>query len=247
MPQINVQARQICIALFLFTIYLLFQSITFRFLDDLYSPNSPFILDKLARVFNSNVEESIPTYFSILLLTSSSVLLALITYSKYLLKERYHFHWGLLAAIFLYLATDESAEIHEMLTRPIRDALDLSGRLYFSWVVAGAVFVVIVGLIYLRFLWYLPRLTAILMILSAAIYVSGAIVIESFSANIYDLNDGSSFTYTVVGNFEEFLEMSGIILFIYTLLAYLRNTVPNFQINFRAGTASELQEDIPAQ
>ena len=238
MPKLDIQPRQICMILFVFTIYFLFQSVGLRYVDDLYGAEAPFVVDKLARLFNSNVEESIPTYFSILLLTSSSVILALITYFKYLNQERFRFFWGLLALIFLYLATDESAEIHEMFTRPLRETLDLSGTLYFSWVIVGAGFVAIVGLIYLRFLWHLPRRTAILMILSGTIYVSGALIIESISASVYDANDGSSFAYTAVGNFEEFLEMSGIILFIYTLLIYLSDTVPHFQITITTEDSS---------
>lgn len=247
MPKISISPRRFCIILFIFAIYFLLQSIGLRYIDDLYGKNTPFVLDKLARLFNSNVESSVPTYFSILLLTFASLILAFITYFKIMKGEPFRFLWGLLAFIFLYLATDESAEIHEIFTRPLREALDLSGTLYFSWVIVGAVFVALVALIYLRFLWNLPRRTAMLMILSGAIFVSGAIIIESISANIYDLNDGSSLTYTAIGNFEEFLEMSGIILFIYTLLTYLGDNVPQFQISFTTETTSEVQEDTPVE
>lgn len=242
MPKINVSPRRFCVILFIFAVYFLLQSIGLRYIDDLYGKNTPFVLDKLARLFNSNVESSIPTYFSVLLLTFASVILAFITHFKYMNKEPYRFHWGLLTVIFLYLAIDESAEIHEIFTRPLREAFGLDGTLYFSWVLVGVIFVAVVGLIYLRFLWNLPRRTAMLMIVSGAIFVTGAIIIESISASIYDANDGSSVGYTAIGNFEEFLEMSGIILFIYTLLTYLGSITPHFQISF-IGTSSDLEED----
>ena len=232
MLTLAIHPRRICMILFGFAFFFLVQSVVFRYVVHLYEGETPFVLSRLARLFYSSIEASIPTYFSIFLLTVASVLLALIAYSKYTNEDRFRFLWSLLAIIFLYLAIDESAEIHEMFTNPLRDAFDLSGFLFFSWVIVGVIFVAIVGIIYIRFLLYLPRRMAKLMILSAVIYVSGAIILESISANIWDMNDEPTLIFWIVGSIEEFFEMSGVILFIYTLLIYLEETVSHFQIRF---------------
>ncbi|MEO1287886.1 MAG: hypothetical protein AAFV93_08960, partial [Chloroflexota bacterium] len=95
-----------------------------------------------------------------------------------------------------------------------------SGFLTFGWQIAAVPILVVLGLIYLRFFWHLPTKTRNLLFLSAGIYAGGALVIEGFSAAIYDVQD-ISFTYLTVATLEEFAEIVGVSLVIYTLCDYI--------------------------
>ena len=131
-------------------------------------------------------------------------------------------HWFGLAAIFVVLSLDEMASLHERAGSRLRDAYDLTGYLSFSWVIPGAVFVLLVALAYVPFLLRLPRGTAALMVLAGAVFVAGAIGIEILGAG-HDaaLGRDAGFRYLVV--IEETLELAGQALFAWALLRHLGN------------------------
>ena len=172
-------------------------------------------------LFSVNLEDSIPTWFSVLILFIASVLLSVIALGKWQSKDRYRLHWAGLAGVFLYLSMDEGAVIHEILADALQAEFDTSHYLYFGWQIVAIPLVVIFGLLYLRFVFQLPARIRNLFILSAVIYVGGAIGVESISANQYYIDDGVSLTYLVIATVEEFFEMMGIIIFIYSLLIYI--------------------------
>ena len=78
-------------------------------------------------------------------------------------------------------------------------------------------------LFYIKFLLSLPKRIMILFIVSGAIFVAGAIGFEMLASRYFSLyGDISGGTmYAVFYTFEEFFEMLGIVIFIYTLLSYI--------------------------
>ena len=84
----------------------------------------------LVPLFDLNREANVPTFYSALVLLFCSVLLRIVACTQ---KGTHRFlGWGVLAAVFLFLAADEVLAIHERLAEPLRSALDLSGYLRFA-------------------------------------------------------------------------------------------------------------------
>ena len=186
------------------------------------SDDSPilFVLD----VFSVNIEQSIPTWFSVIILFFASVLLTWIAVGKWRTNDQYRAHWVGLAVTFMYLSIDEGAVIHEILATELQVELELTNYLYFGWHVIAVPLVIIFGLIYLRFVFHLPARIRNLFIISAGIYVGGALGVEAISANRWYLDQGLSLTYLAIATLEEFCEMMGVIVFIYALLTYINQS-----------------------
>src|SRR5690606_6183682 len=145
-------------------------------------------------------------------------------------RDPYRWHWIGLAIIFLYLSIDEAAVIHEELTDPLRTALNVTNYLHFAWMLVGIPLVLVVIVLYFRFLKHLPAHIRNLFLLAGFCYTFGALFIEAISANQWYLNEGGTFLYMTIGTTEEFFEMLGAIVLIHTLLQYIREI--QFSINF---------------
>jgi hypothetical protein len=94
--------------------------------------------------------------------------------------------------------------------------------LCFAWVIPSAIFVIICLLLFLRLLLALPAPIRNLFLLAGAVYIAGALGMESFSAYTLDTFGEINFVYTVIAICEEILEILGVIMFIYALLDYIR-------------------------
>lgn len=179
------------------------------------------------RLFNINGEANIPTWFSSSILLLCSFLLGIIALLKKMEKKPYIFHWAILSGIFLYISLDEAAILHEMAIKSLRYTFNLTGYFYYGWIIPAGIIVLIVGLTYLKFLAHLPKKTKRLFILAGCIFVGGAIGLEALGGQ-YDYmfdqgqitNDG--FT-SILETCEEFMEMTGVVIFIYALLDYMRS------------------------
>lgn len=169
--------------------------------------------------FNLNTENNVPTYFSSFLLLASSALLAVIAHVQ-TPSSHYRRHWIGLAVIFLFLSIDEMASFHERLVEPMRGLLDAGGWLYYAWVIPGIAFVLLFGLVYLRFWFDLPSRPRRLFSLAGLTYVAGAIGLELVGGWYVDLYE-RNFTYELITTVEETLEMAGIAIFAYALLVYV--------------------------
>lgn len=173
-------------------------------------------------LFSVNVEASIPTWYSVLLLFGAAVLLGMVAKAKWETKDRFKYHWATLALIFIYLSMDEGAAIHEIVADPLQALFHTTGYLAFAWqIVAVPLVILFVGL-YLPFVFHLPARWRYLFIASGVVYLTGALVVEAISANRWYLEGGITFTYLAIATVEELFEMLGVVLLIYTLLAYMQ-------------------------
>ncbi len=173
----------------------------------------------LIPLFDFNTEKNIPTFYSACALIVVSVLSAFIA-STHRKQNSSYIHWLGLAIIFLFLSIDEIASIHERLIDPIKTALNTSGLLFFAWVIPYGVALTIFVFAYAKFLTRLPKRIMVLFITSGTIFVSGAIGVELFEGKEASLNGFNTLAFALYYTFEEFLEMLGIVIFIYTLLLY---------------------------
>ena len=112
-----------------------------------------------------------------------------------------------------------------MTIKPLRAALNATGFLYYTWVVPGAIFVLICALIFRRFLADLPGETRSLFLVAGTCFVGGAIGMELVGGYYHDLFGYDNMTYKMIDTIEECLEMVGILVFIYALVSYMGSHV----------------------
>lgn len=196
----------------------------------------------LIPLFNLDDENNIPTFFSVSLLFFAAVLIGLIALLKKKVSDPFTAHWAILAFIFLYLAIDEAASIHELLGRPTRERLGswaATGAFFFSWVIPGIALVVVLALVYLRFWLHLPLRTRLLTFIAGSLYIGGAIGVEIIGGAYFELY-GLDFTYIIIASIEESLEMVGVILFVFALLKYIATSFG--ELTFHFSTSTRLKE-----
>lgn len=113
------------------------------------------------------------------------------------------------------------ASIHELLTKPLREAFNTSGVLYYAWVIPYALIICLLAVIYIRFLINLPRHICIGFVISGIIFIFGAAGLELIGGKLFMISGDQSILYTLTATLEEILEMSGIALFVKYILQYL--------------------------
>lgn len=186
----------------------------------------------ILHIFNIDGENTIPSYFSTILLLATSVLLVLIFLIKNKQSEPYRKHWLGLAVIFLYLSLDECIGLHERLIGITQKLSGINTGIFFlAWVIPFGIFVILFGLVYLRFLWHLPLRFRWLFIAAGTIYVFGAIGMEIIGGHYMEKN-GWNLTLHFLFTIEETLEMLGVIMFIAVLLNYLSQEFSDINTDF---------------
>lgn len=188
----------------------------------------------LVPLFDFDREDNIPTLFSSLLLLASAVLLMSISFIHNRLRNPW-LPWFGLACIFLFLSFDEIASFHERLTMPVRSVMDVSGIFYFAWVIPYMFILLFLLAVYSRFLISLPKRFMSLFILSGGVYISGAIGLELLGGLHASSFGVAGLQYSVIYTFEELLEMLGVMLFIYSLLSYIKSEFESYSITLKSG------------
>jgi hypothetical protein len=194
-------------------------------------------------MFHFNLEANAPTYFSSILLAFVAFLVALIAVAHK--GRRYFWHWALMSAIFLFVSFDELVAVHEKLTRPLRDAFQLSGLLYYAWVIPYAVAMIVLAFVYFRFFMDLPSKTRTLFMIAGVTFVSGAMGLEMLGGAIFDeQGTGRNLAYVIVMTLEETLEISGTILFTYAVLRYIQEYLPDLRLVIAANNLYQQTQGI---
>jgi len=175
----------------------------------------------LLKLFDLDEEQNIPTFFSYFLLNFCCFLLLIIHLQQKILNSRWSMYWLFLAIIFFILSFDEAASVHERFSLPVRNYLGTTGWLRYGWIIPAGFFVVIVGLMYIRFIIHLPRRITILSFVSGILYVGGALFMEMPEGAYAQVYGENNFIFHILTIFEETLEMVGLSLYIYTLILFL--------------------------
>lgn len=222
LQQFVINPRRILIALVILTCVLATLSIIGEYLlETAVDSDEQPVLALGLDLFSVNSEETIPTWYSTVILLIAAALLALIASAKRASADPLKYYWAGLALVFLYLSLDEGAAIHEIVSDSVQANLNTTGFLYFGWHVVALPVLAVFGLVYVRFLLRLTPRTRNLLILAGLIYVGGAFFVEGLSANQYYLDDEASLRYLAIGTVEEFLEMLGVVVLIYALLDHM--------------------------
>ena len=180
--------------------------------------------------FSVDHENNIPTYFSTVLLLGAALLLGVITHVVRRTQQAFPRHWLGLSCIFVYLSVDEFASLHERLREPVQYAFAPDGIFYFGWVIPALGLVVLFGLAYIRFFWHLPPRWKRLFLMSGGLYVGGSLGMELVGGWYVEQHGVENMTYALIATVEEVMEMSGMAVFLYTLLSYLNAHVSRIEL-----------------
>lgn len=169
--------------------------------------------------FNFNTEGNIPTFYSAILMLIAAVLLFVVALQNRRTDQAKY--WWVLGCIFLFMAMDESAQIHEGVTKLMYlmlSTVQLPGYFLYAWVIPYSLAILAAGLFFFNFMLKLPSLIRNLFFAAGGLFVTGALGLEMLEGH-YNIVYGYGNVYTtILCTIEELLEMSGVILFIYALL-----------------------------
>lgn len=173
-------------------------------------------------------EQSFSTLFSsFILLLSSAICLVLFLVKP--LDGRYK-GWLGLAVIFCFLSVDESVSLHEKVGFIFSNKLGLDFFTY-AWILPYSVLLVMFSLSYIKFLFSLPFRFRRLFLLSAFVYLLGAVGVEALEGIfVDDIGGVESLPYLLMVLVEESLEIFGIIIFVNSLLLYLHENFDEVKI-----------------
>lgn len=166
-------------------------------------------------LFDLDEEESFGTWFSAVILLIAGQLSLYEAYRGKHASQRWWLCWLCLGLGFHLLSVDEVAGMHEYLNTAVEDT---------PWTTFAAVLLGFVALFFLPFLWALPLRTRVLFIVAGLIYVGGAVGVERGTDWYQDNDLLDTLEYNLWTVVEEFMEMSGIILYIYALLDYVERS-----------------------
>ena len=176
---------------------------------------------KAARnLFRLSEEQSLPTWYSVILLLACAAVLLLIASRQASGGAVTRKAWFVLGFIFVGMSIDEQIGFHETVGNYLGDVVHTGGPLTYAWVIPGALFVAVVGLYYLRAFRHLPRTYLALFFGAGAVYVSGALLAEMFEALVVSGREASSAALDVSYLLQDPLEMAGTAIFLYALLRY---------------------------
>lgn len=179
--------------------------------------------------FDVGREGNIPTFYSALALVLAGALLLFIARLKFDEGDRHRWGWLGLGLGFLFMALDEAARIHELAYKLPGSNPNSSVPLAF---VAFAVLLLIIGTVFLRFLLHLDRKHRRRFLLSAALFIGGAIGVEFITAVTIGGSTVANWPATLFHGLEEGLEMAGVALFIVSLLRYLADYQGEISLRF---------------
>lgn len=174
----------------------------------------------LLPLFSLSYEGNVPTFYSAVILSIAGCLLMFSAMAARKQNAGFVPHWWILALGFFYIAIDEVFSIHEL----AGGFMNLSGVLYFSWVVPAFFVVLVIGLSYLRFLRHLPRQTALRFLIAGTLYVGGAVGMELPLGYWTEKHGSHNLGYALIDAVEESMEMLAVNLFIVWLLDHLADS-----------------------
>jgi hypothetical protein len=201
------------------------------------------IVGDVVSLFGVGNDLSVPSWYSSIVLLFAAVLVAVIALAKIRHRGDYAFRWGVLSVVFLYLSSDEMLRLHESMSgallQPALAALgyEPSGIFRYPWILVYAPLTLVFVLAYFKFWLDLPSKIRILFFVAGALFVGGAVGAEMVNGLLHDSYGQGGVLYAAMTHLEEFLEMLGIVIFVYALLSYIGShlNVKEMRISVRDG------------
>lgn len=115
---------------------------------------------KLLDLFNMNIEVSIPTWYSQMLLITAAIIAGLIGLVRRGQGEKYAIHWLAIAFILAFMSLDEGSQVYEIVNDPLQSLLNSQYTiLHYAWIIAALALVLIVVLAIYAFLAFLRHVS----------------------------------------------------------------------------------------
>jgi hypothetical protein len=193
-----------------------------------YSLSDFPLRDWLANLFYVDGEQNLPSLYSSMMLIVSALLFGVIAHAHRRDGRPYVRHWAALSLVFVLLALDEFASMHEASIGPLRALLNIeSGPFWFAWVIPAAAAVAVFGIAFMRFLGHLPRSTRRRLWTAGLLFVGGALGVELIGGSYSAVHENGSMAWVLIVTIEETLEMLGVVVLVYGLLTYLPVGLPD--------------------
>lgn len=187
----------------------------------------------IIKMFFLDAEFNFPTWYAAISLLICSLFTGLLYCLKKAENDPFKFNWLGLSIVFFILATDEILILHEQMISPLRNVLNTGGFLYMAWIIPAILFGIIFIIAYYKFLASLPVRTRNQFITAGIIFVIGAVGMEAVGGKFLSEYGQNNLVYSLITQFEELLEMIGIILFIYAILLYFNSYHPAITISIK--------------
>lgn len=174
---------------------------------------------RLVNLFWLDSEHNVPTLYQVVTLCIAASLLLLVARELSSDKPDDGRRWRVLGFMFLLLAIDEGARIHERV-----DGYLFRFDVAHIHLTPAAIYLPVLTIFGLWFLPLLRRInsrTRLLLISSGLLYVGGALCVDALSLWYARLASKETILYAAMATLEEVCEMAGVALLIYTLLEYL--------------------------
>jgi hypothetical protein len=185
---------------------------------------------RLLHFFDLAADANAPTWFKSSMFGLAALLLGLIGAATR--HDRISWYWFFISVTFLFLSVDETASLHKALGTLVARYVPKEGIFHHAWLIPGSMFAVVFVVINWKFLGTLPRTTGIQFVLAGTLFVLGAIGMKLLEG-IYTTTTGLTPQAAVnMRAISQFLEMAGILLFDYSLLAYFRDQMKGIHIRF---------------
>lgn len=178
---------------------------------------------EIVRLVHVAEEGNLTTWFSAMLLLISSILLGLIASAYHRQRKSYVKHWGFLSVIFFLMSLDEAARIHELTIEPLQTLFNASGVFHYAWVILAIPFLILLAVLYGKFILNLPRKSRLLFFISGIVYVISAMGMDMIVGYFISNNSAPRLLEPFLITVEEMGENLAIVLFIYILLSHIKS------------------------
>ena len=163
----------------------------------------------LARVLNVDQEQSLSTWFQILLLALCAVSLWACGSQESSVSRRRD--WRVWAVILAGMSMEEQLGLHERILVPLHLLGAYQAFRHYSWVVFGLPVAILAALLVGRFVFELPPEQRMRFIGAAVLYLVGAIGLEAAAGAWMVVGLPRDAAYAILPTMEELLEMLGMI------------------------------------
>ncbi|BAM05036.1 hypothetical membrane protein [Phycisphaera mikurensis NBRC 102666] len=175
--------------------------------------------------FHMDFDLSIPAWFTVQLIFLSAAVTGGLAWRAWRRGGPDAWRYTLLAGVLLFLSADESAGLHELLGTAMRERLNLSGLLFFGWMIPVGLAAAGVGVCMIPLLKRLPAATRNTMILGGGVYILGAAGLEMLAGPFAEAGNGQGIEFFTLMTVEECLEMAGMLIYLQAASAFLLGQV----------------------
>ena len=167
------------------------------------------------QLFDVDIEDSVPTWYSTAALLFSAILALLKYFQARSLTDNRSIYWLIISAGLFLLSMDEIAGFHET----VNTVTDI------SWTIPASIIVLICAPFFGKFLFSLKPGLRNQLIFAGAIFLGGAIGVEYATEGYAEADLLDTLAYNTWTAVEEMMEMAGVVILIDALLGEVEGEV----------------------